>query len=53
MKEKTNNLEKISSQIEYLDAKMKIVNKELDNIKKINQVIILNIQEIIEKQKLI
>ena len=49
MKEKIKSMEEIFTQIEYIDKKMKAVNKELDHIKKINQLLILNIQEIIEK----
>ena len=48
MKEKTNKWKEIASQIEYIDTKMKNINEELDHIKKINQILISNIQELIE-----
>jgi hypothetical protein len=52
MKEKIKNMNEVYKQIENIDTRMKSINKQLDHIKKINQILILNIQEIIEKQKL-
>ena len=52
MSKKVKNMNEINKQIENIDTKMKIINKELNQIKKMNEILILNIQEIIERTHL-
>lgn len=52
MNKKVKNMNEINRQIENIDTKMKIINKELNQIKKMNEILILNIQEIIERTHL-
>ena len=52
MSKKVKNMNEINKQIENIDTKMKIINKELNQIKKMNEILILNIQEIIVRTHL-
>ena len=40
---------KFNKQIKDINTKIEIINNELNQIKKINEIIILNIQEIIDR----
>lgn len=46
---KVKNATEIDKQINDINSKIRIINKELNHIKKINEIIVLNIQEIIDR----
>ena len=49
MNSKIKNITEIDDQINNINSKIRIINKELKQIRKINEIIILNIQEIIDR----
>ncbi len=49
---KIKNMNEVYKEIENVEVRMKIINKELDNIKKINHMLILGLQEIMDEANL-
>lgn len=46
---KVKNTAEIDEQINNINSKIRIINKELNHVRKINEIILLNILEIIDR----